>query len=280
MNTRFNPCSPADEQGTFHFSHCAESHLSPWTRALQKQQHLCKAVSTPCSVTAELRPAHILQSPKHILFRSFKRAEIININIYSYSLISFPYSVEHSLKILPSALLTLSQKAQLLLPANLGAGEPWAGGCPAHPPPPPGAPLQTSLGRDIPESFVPPSGCTKPPWSWWLLSAAVLGPCDVPSAALAQPLPRMVVAGGAGTASGRSTTDSQHRNYSRHKENTNKDHTQQREAGISQQKRRIGTLKAAFISLCSSVHGQWNSRNGRAWGTLQVTRISSFIAYF
>lgn len=82
------------------------------------------------------------------------------------------------------------------------------------------------------------------------------------------------------TASGSSTTDSQHRNYSRHKENTNKDHTQQREAGISQQKRRIDTLKAAFISLCGSVHGQWNSRNGRAWGTLQVTRISSFIAYF
>lgn len=118
MNTRFNPCSPADEQGTFHFSHCAESHLSPWERALQKQQHLCEAVSTPCSVTAELRPAHILQSPKHILFRSFKQAEIININIYSYSLISFPYSTEHSLKILPGALLTLSQKAQLLLLVN------------------------------------------------------------------------------------------------------------------------------------------------------------------
>jgi len=81
-------------------------------------------------------------------------------------------------------------------------------------------------------------------------------------------------------ALGSATTDSQHRNYSRHKANTNKDHTQQREAGISQQKRRIETLKAAFISLCGSVHGQSSTRNVRARGTLQVTRISSFIAYF
>lgn len=77
-----------------------------------------------------------------------------------------------------------------------------------------------------------------------------------------------------------STTDCQHRNYSRHKENTNKDHTPQREAGNSQQKRRIETLKAAFISLRGSVHGLSNCRNVRAWGTLQVTRISSFIACF
>lgn len=81
-------------------------------------------------------------------------------------------------------------------------------------------------------------------------------------------------------ALGSCTTDSQHRNYSRHKENTNKDHTQQRKAGISQQKRRIETLKAAFISLCSSVHGQSSTRNVRAQGTPQVIRISSFIAYF
>lgn len=81
-------------------------------------------------------------------------------------------------------------------------------------------------------------------------------------------------------ALGSSTTDSQHRNYSQHKENTNKDHTQQREAGISQQKKRIETLKAAFISLCSSVQGQSSTRNVRAWGTPRVTRISSFIAYF
>lgn len=80
-------------------------------------------------------------------------------------------------------------------------------------------------------------------------------------------------------ALGSGITDSQHRNYSRHKENTNKDHNQQREAGISQQKRRIETLKAAFISLCSSVHGQSSTRKVRARGTLQVTRISSFIAY-
>lgn len=81
-------------------------------------------------------------------------------------------------------------------------------------------------------------------------------------------------------ALGSGTTGSQHRNYSRHKENTNKDHTQQREAGISQQKRRMETLKAAFISLCSSVRGQSSTRNVRARGTPQVTRISSFIAYF
>lgn len=108
----------------------------PGQPTLQKHQHPCKAVSTPCcSMTAELRSARVLQSPKNVLFRSFKLAEIININIYSYSLIYFLYNVEHSLKILRSALLTLSQKARLLLPANL-AGlylstpapvEPWAG---------------------------------------------------------------------------------------------------------------------------------------------------------
>lgn len=41
---------------------------------------------------------------------------------------------------------------------------------------------------------------------------------------------------GCTAALGSGTTDSQHRNYSRHKENTNKDPTQQRDAGISQQK--------------------------------------------
>lgn len=158
-------------------------------------------------------------------------------------------------------------------------------------------PVQTYPGMDISVRFVTPLGCTKPHGSWWLLSPGVWGACVMPPAAEAaavapgaaarQPrssrCPGRVGVGmnnDCAAAPGSSTTDSPHRNYSRHKENTNKDRTQQRGAGISQQKRRIETLKAAFISLCSSVHEQSNSRNVRAWGTLQVTRISLFIAYF
>lgn len=116
QSTRFDPCSPADVQDMFHFSHCAQSHLSPWptntaetSAPVQGCQH---------ALAAELWSFQVLQSPKHVIFRSFKQAEIININIYSYSLISFLYSAEHGPKILPSALLTPSQKAGLLLPAD------------------------------------------------------------------------------------------------------------------------------------------------------------------
>lgn len=54
---------------------------------------------------------------------------------------------------------------------------------------------------------------------------------------------------GCTAALGSGTTGSQHRNYCGHKGNTNKDHAQQREAGISQHKRRAEALKATFISL-------------------------------
>lgn len=112
-----------------------------------------------------------------------------------------------------------------------------------------------------------------PVGGFWGLSGAGQGQCP-----LAPPLPGRVSVG-MSSGSTTHTQHCQHRNYCRHKENTNKDHTPLREAGISQQKRRIETLKAAFISLRRSVHGLSNCRNARAWGTLQVTRISSFIAY-
>lgn len=154
-------------------------------------------------------------------------------------------------------------------------------------PPPPGARPSPNLpGRDMVGALVAAFGCTEPPGSGGCSLRGFWGPGRCPPAPAAEA--QALGSGGAALPekgrcqqnNERSTTHSQRRNYSRHKENTNKDQTRQRQAGISQHKRRIETLKAAFISLYSSVHGQSNSRNVRAWGTAQVTRISSFTACF
>lgn len=207
----------------------------------------------------------------------------------------------------------------MLLPAHFaglylsspgtGRAAGWAAQSPARPPT---FTRSTAISKSpwagtISVNFLTPFGCTKPPRSSGVCGRLLRGergpflrsPCASTGGPAAsspsEPLGSRRGSRGAGAsrervgvrmnnddaaALGSCTTDSQHRNYSRHKENTNKDHTQQRKAGISQQKRRIETLKAAFISLCSSVHGQSSTRNVRAQGTLQVIRISSFIAYF